>query len=186
MGHTVQRSLVAMVQTWHIETIHPRDLISAKRQQPQSQNNLDVVNRTTQRSSAQRMTAQHTHKTHPKPNQATFQASQDPQLNLFMKCSGLRTRLWGRAQNGRSPIEVPKTAIQAAFLDPSCNQQSLQQRALRSLGGTTTSKHSSIEMMHPSNLITSKKPSNVGHGPYRPKVLSCSGTQMARRNHTPK
>ena len=63
---------------------------------------------------------------------------QDPQLNLFMKCSGLRTRLWVRAQNGRSPKVAPKTALQEALLEPSCIQQSLHQRALRSLGGTTT------------------------------------------------
>ena len=63
---------------------------------------------------------------------------QDPQLNLFMKCSGLRTRLWGRAQNGRSPKEAPKTAMQEAFFEPSCNQQSLHQRALTSLSGTIT------------------------------------------------
>ena len=63
MSHAAQRSLVAVVHKWYIETIHPRDLISAKCQQPQSQNNVDVVNHTTQRSSSERMTARHTETT---------------------------------------------------------------------------------------------------------------------------
>ena len=149
MGHTAQRSLAAMVQKWHIETIHPRVLTSAKRQQPQCQNNVDVVNHTTQRSSAERMTAQHSQTTpKTKPSHVPGQPGcpptrrQDPQLNLFMKCSGLRTRLWGRAQNGRSAKEAPKTAIQEAFFQPSCNQQRLYQRALQA----------SVEPLHDNSL----------------------------------
>ena len=130
----------SVVQKWHIETIHPRDLISDKCQQPQSQNNVDVANRTTQRSSAERMTAQHTETTpKTKPSHVPGQPGcppsrcQDPQWNLFMKCSGLRTRLWGRAQNGRPPKEASKTAIQEAFFEPTCIHQSLHQGALTSL-----------------------------------------------------
>ena len=103
-----------------------------------------------------------THKPHPKPNQATFQASpaappprcqdpRNPQLNLFMKCSGLRTRSSVRAQNGRSPKEARKTAIQEAFVEPRCIQQSLHQRTLPSLSRTTTWQHSSNDIMHGSN-----------------------------------
>ena len=77
--------------------------------------------------------------------------------NLFMKCSGLRTRLWGRAQNGRSPKEAPKTAIQEAFFEPCCVQQSLHQRTLPSLSRTTTSKHSSIEMNDASKQLDLSK-----------------------------
>ena len=144
MRHTAQRFSAAAVQKWHIETVHPRDLISAKCQQPQGQNSVDVANRATEGFSAERITVQHTETTpKTKPSQIPSQLgcsppdAQDPQLNLFMKCSGLRTRLWGRAQKGRSPKEVPKTAIQEAFFEPSCNQQSLYQRALTSLSGTT-------------------------------------------------
>ena len=104
---------------------------------------------TTQRSSAERMTAQHSQTTpKTKPSHVPGQPGcpptrrQDPQLNLFMKCSGLRTRLWGRAQNGRSAKEAPKTAIQEAFFQPSCNQQRLYQRALQA----------SVEPLHDNSL----------------------------------